>query len=398
MTLDLSHIPVLSSLAAPEALAERISLAAGDTLFQEGASPEYAYLRLSGRCMLSRDARPLGEARSDALLDGLAVLGGLPHTQRAIALTDCEFLRWSMARLWQQDGFAAAARRFLAQELQHSQQRLHALEAPIHYLSRSAQLAPGPFTFDQSTVLFLFCQAATAKIVLPEGVSRVGDSLLVAIADFRNATYDHRPDARFGYTETTFFLPVRVGHRLGLYVPLIYPSSYEPILLGREIYGFPKQLGNTTLGAQGATLDAQGDALLQVTWQSQEPSREARIVGAMGHCYGAPSQLTAAAFAVGDGLLSVTRLPFHRHINVFNHKRIPSVTSKHGALQYDVDQLTQAVFTVVRWHHIDRLHGADLHTTGAVLREWDISLRDAYHTQVDMRLSTGRVLRDYRRA
>jgi acetoacetate decarboxylase len=43
------------------------------------------------------------------------------------------------------------------------------------------------------------------------------------------------------------FVPARFGSGIGLYVPFIYPSAWEPILLGREIYGFPKRLGKTAL-------------------------------------------------------------------------------------------------------------------------------------------------------
>ena len=91
------------------------------------------------------------------------------------------------------------------------------------------------------------------------------------------------------------------------------------------------------------------------------------------------------------------RLPAYRRIDVFNHKRVLSVDSSPDAPLYDVDQLTQAVFGVLRWFSVARLVDAELLTASGPLHEAKITLREAYRTRLDMRLSKGCVVRDYLR-
>ncbi|MDQ7028162.1 MAG: acetoacetate decarboxylase family protein [Anaerolineae bacterium] len=376
--------------------AEKITILASETLFQEGDRAQYAYVRVIGRCMLSRHAEPLGEASATDILDELAVLGGLAHTQRAITLTDCEFLRWQIDDLWRDATFSKIARQYLVTHLQQSQSRLDQLQAPVHYRPDTAQVQAGPYVFPNSTIIFVFCTAPKMDFPLPQGVSRIGNRLLIGIADFQNAYYHHNPDARFSYTETTFFVPVRVGLSLGLYVPYIYPSAYEPIVLGREIYGFPKQLGETRLSDSQASLAISGEDTFRFTIGKHDKSSEPRIVGAFGQLFGVTGRITSAAFAIGDSLLSMMNVPFYRRVSVFNHKRIPSATTTRDKPTYDVDMLTQAIFSVEHWQKIDHLPNAKLQVTGGIFKQWDITLYDAFYTELSMRLSTGRITRDYR--
>jgi CRP-like cAMP-binding protein len=375
-------------------LAQTVTIAAGETLFAEGDAPDYAYVRLTGTCTLSRHAQPIGNAPLDTVLDAIAILGDVPHTQRAITQTACTFLRWDRSDLRQSTAFTMAARRYLAHQLQQAQAERERIAQPVHYDTHSAQVLPGPFAFHNSVIRFVFCTAELPHLRLPTGVQRIGQSLLIGIADFRDAQYVHRPQARFHYTETTVFVPVRVGAKLGLYVPYIYPSTYEPILLGREIYGFPKRLGRTDITPTTSSLHVAGAEYLTLTHDQRTPANEASIVGAFGRLFGVPNLVTATAFRAGDTLLAAIGVPFYRRVNVFNHKRIPAVTSQHGAPQYAVDRLTQAIFSVERWHSIDHLPTARL-DLGHALHDWEVTLREAYDTTLAMRLSTGRVVRDY---
>ncbi|MCA9913078.1 MAG: acetoacetate decarboxylase family protein [Anaerolineae bacterium] len=377
------------------AVAERVTIPTQTTLFQEGQQAEYAYTLISGTCLLSQKMIPSGTAKANDLLDELAILGDIPHTQRAITSTECTFLRWRLAELRQQEAFNEAARQILAHRLQQSETRLNELQAPIHHIEPGAQLEPGPFSFPNSTIIFTFCDAKL-ELDLPQGVSRTGNTMLIAFADFPHSHYANQPDWRFGYRETTFFVPVRVGRILGLYVPYIYSGAYEPILLGREIYGFPKQLGETAITQTSASLMVRHEAYLTLAWEDAQTSSESRIVGAMGRSFGAPGTLTSAAFSVGDVLTQAINLPIYRHINVFNHKRIAGTTTRESQRTYDVEQLTQAVFSIPHWHSIERLQQAALQIQSPSLYGWDLRLRDAYRTRLDVRLSTGRTVRNYK--
>lgn len=116
-----------------------------------------------------------------------------------------------------------------------------------------ARIVPGPYRFGPFDARFVVMAAEPRKLrrLLPPGLhllpGTVGRYLLV-LADFENVQSLHpRSDhARYGYRETTPFIPV-ITHRgtPGLFVPELYPDAYMPILLGRETYGFPKRMGTT---------------------------------------------------------------------------------------------------------------------------------------------------------
>lgn len=399
--------PFFASLPASfrellEEEAQKHSYQAGETLFYEGDPPVKLILLLEGQIDLSWGGGPHGVCLSGELLDPAAALGGLPCTVRAVASTMCRVAEWRLDGLRDQPAFWDFARRYLADRLRESRSRLSAVAAPLHY-TECAQVRPGPYLFPNASVTFAFCQAAREPIeeALPKGLSLlrlpVGNQapVLLGMADFPNAHPESVPLARFSYTETAVFVPVRFGATPGVFVPYIYPSSWEPILVGREVYGFPKQLGNTVFGSQEVSLSVDELPCLYLSWTGQKSSSETKLVGALMDWLGIERHLAATVFQVGDTVRRAARLPGYRRIDVFNHKRVPSADSSPDAPRYDVDQLTQAVFGVLRWFSITRLVRAKLMTLGGPLHEACLTLVEAYRTRLDMRLSTGRVLRDY---
>lgn len=405
---DFKRLPVFMDmdLAAVESfltLAETRHLPAGETLFREGDTPTGLWLLRDGRLMLSRNTQPEGEAQPDTLLDVIPSLGGLPHTRRAIALADCDLLHWPASAL-DFPPFAAAARRYLSGALLQTRERLSVLEAPIHYAGDSADLLPGPFAFDDVTLIMAFCDAGrdTLDQPLPDGITRFRGpgggrgGVLLALADFPQAYPDHAPEARFSYTETTCFIPVRRGWRLGLYPAYIYPSAWEPILLGREIYGFPKRPGNTVFSEKSVALNVDGMPYASLTWGSETNASEPRLLRAFSDWLGIEGRITETAFRVGDFLLEAMRSRLYRRISVYNHKRIPGAASTLARPVYDVDMLTQAIFSVMYWERITRLQDTALTLPDGPLRDAGLRLREAFYTRLDMRLSTGRVIRNYR--
>jgi hypothetical protein len=59
-----------------------------------------------------------------------------------------------------------------------------------------------------------------------------------------------------------------------------------------------------------------------------------------------------------------------------------------------VDQLTHAVFGVLRWFQVSKLQQPALCITGGPLAAAGVTLLEAYRTVLDLRLSAGEVLRD----
>ncbi len=390
---------LFDDILTPEliSLAEHRPFHAGDVLCYEG-DPAPDLLRIeAGHC----ESNKAGTLTPSNWLDLAAVLGGLPHTQKITALDDGECLCWPVDRLWADETFSKSARRALAHRLLTVEERIAELEAPIHYANERGELVPGPFLFDDVTMIFAFCSADKAAVrgMLPPGARLLRGPmqgrapLLIALAKFPNAYPESNPDARFGYVETTIFIPVRVGRGLGLYVPYIYPSTWEPILLGREIYGFPKRLGQTQFWPNSATLNVDGKPYLQLDWKGLEASTEPDLVGALIGWLGFGGLAGAWAFRAGDLLRAAMRLPPFRRVGVYNHKRILAPDAAHGTPVYDQDTLTYAVFGVLRWYQIAEMRDPDLRVTNGPLAHAGLTVRAAYRTQLDMRLSAGKTIR-----
>lgn len=406
--MNTNQLPVFQHLNATArsdllAAAETRTIAAGDVLCYPGDVPGMLYMLTEGTLTATHSSGTPQTITAPALLDPLAVLGGLPHTVKLEAQTACTLHIWPLDTLWQSDEFSAAARRWLAEELQRVQARLDVLDQPMHYTSDRATISPGPFRFDDVTMIFAFCDADLNAIrdTLPGGVKllrRLGrkrDSVLIALADFPASYPVHDPEARFGYTETTVFVPVRFRHSVGLYVLYIYPSAYEPLVLGREIYGFPKRLGQTEFESQRVTLEVDRAPQMTLAWDALDGVEEARLVRALIDWLGLEGRTASLAFQAGDVLRKTMGLPPFRRVGVFNHKQILAPHATVDAPAYAVDQLTHAIFGVLTWYQLARMRDPQLDVQAGPLAALQLELREAYRTQLDLRLSAGRVMRDY---
>jgi hypothetical protein len=190
-------------------------------------------------------------------------------------------------------------------------------------------------------------------------------------------------------------VPVRFGANVGLYVPFIYPSAWEPILLGREIYGFPKRLGKTTFMGKSASLAVDSKPCFELAWDGEKPTRESRLVRALSDWIGIEGHAAEVAFRAGDMLRQAMRFPAFRRIDVYNHKCILAADATSDSPRYAVNNLTRAVFGVLRWHQIDRLTVPELTVHSQPFLSADLALREAYYSRLDMRLSTGEIVHDY---
>lgn len=383
-------------------LAETIHIEGETTLFYQGDTPQYLYQLIAGSCSVYVDSRLQREVTASAWLDEIASLGGLPHTQKVVA-ENAKFRRWPLATLRDAPRFHAEAQQFLARELLHTQEGYHALAAPLQYQEPSAELLPGPFHFDETTMIFLFCEADKDAVqhLLPANLSLLQRPLkktapvLIALADFPKAYRLHRPEAVFRYNEATFFVPIRFKNAFGFFVPYIYPSTWEPTLLGREIYGFPKRLGHTHFEPRRAELTFPHHRL-ELSWEGGQGADETRLVRALSDWLGIEGRLASAAFSAGELLRNMTRLPAHRRVDVYNRKRIFAADTQHDDPRYDVDVLTRATFGVTQWYQIAVLSELQLSDSGEVFDQLNLSLSEGFRTQLDMRLSTGRTVHDYR--
>lgn len=405
---DLSTLPIFRDLSSAiqselETQVEVHSLEAGNVLFYEGDRPTHLYILLDGQCAQTFGDESRGDVPINTPLDTIAALGGLSHTVKITVTRPSRLLCWPLEILWALPEFSMVARHYLATTLQATQSRLNEVTAPIHYTPQSANLLPGPFKFDNTTLVLAFCEADqdSVKAYLPDGLSllkrpaKPRAPILLGLAKFPRAYYEHSPAKTFAYTETTYFIPVRRRTGWGLYIPYIYPSSWEPILLGREIYGLPKRLGKTIFDGAAVSLSVDENELLRLAWDGREEASESQLVGGVSNWLGFTGMLIGAAFQAGEVLRKITRLPRQRGINGYAHRRILAVDSTNEHPRYSVDELTRAIFGILKWKQIDRLNQPTLTVADGPFSNAELTLRESYHTRLDMRLSTGKVEIDY---
>jgi hypothetical protein len=180
-----------------------------------------------------------------------------------------------------------------------------------------------------------------------------------------------------------------------LYVPYIFSSAWEPILLGREIYGFPKRLGQTEFDGTEVRVSVDGQPLCHFEWQGGEAASEAQLVGAFSEAMGIMGQMTTLAFQAGEVLRRIARLPAHRRVDVYNWRQMLAPPATAQGMQLETNQLTRAIFGVMSWIQIAQLHHPQLLIQAEPLAGLGLYLRSAYRTQLNMRLSAGRVVENF---
>ena len=143
--------------------------------------------------------------------------------------------------------------------------------------SPNAQLLPGPYEFQPFPALFFVLESNAEKLadLLPPGLSLVPgmrDRLLI-VCSFVERCTSRAPGSSgrwFSYQETTPFIPcVADNGRPGLYTPELYPDAYLPIILGREIYGFPKRFGRTVKRKNGVDLWLGDRSVMRARWNAR---------------------------------------------------------------------------------------------------------------------------------
>jgi hypothetical protein len=405
---DLTTHPLITALPDPHrsdilTRSPAQSASPGDVLFYQGDAASAILILLAGEVSITPAGQPPRTLRPAEVIDPVAALGGLPHTGKAVILSPATLAHISLDALAIPE-FAAAARLFLADLLHQREARLGDIDAPLDLYGPRAEAAPGPFRFDDVSLLIFFCEAdrATAQASLPPGLAGLGlagsgrTPVFFGLAHFPNAYPEADPNARFAYTETTLFLPVNGPAGPGVFIPYISPSAWQPILIGREVYGFAKRPGLSRLERDSASLQVDGIDQIAFGWDSTSPSDEGRLVGALMGWLGLQRHAAELAFRAGDALRAVAGLPPHRRVDVYNHKRIPAPESTLADPAYDVDSLTHAVFGVLGWHSVQHLKSPRLLPGGALAAEWKISVKEGFRTQLDMRLSIGETVIDYR--
>ncbi|GMV38671.1 MAG: hypothetical protein AMXMBFR64_03870 [Myxococcales bacterium] len=279
------------------------------------------------------------------------------------------------------------------------------------FRDRSARLQVGPYCADGAEMIAAVARTRGGGFgpFLPDGLLPVPgfDGVFLAVAARFGSIYQpNEPAVRpFSYNETTLFVPALMPTlappflRFVLYTPALYPDSVLATLLGREIYGFPKRPGRTTIGDGDARLQVDGVESMRLRYEDCPLEDLWDAAGRLGALARAGLSLVLGR---ADGA-SVTDfanrwadlLP---RIPVAALKQIPGTSQAAGRVDYDVNDLALCPFKVrsVRTVTGVRIHelriGEALPFAGAELL-WPVGFRVA----LDVNLEPGKRLRSYPR-
>ena len=114
----------------------------------------------------------------------------------------------------------------------------------------SPAFPPGPYRFVDREYLIITYRTD------PQALARIVPAPLVATDALVKYEFINMPDSTgFGhYCESGQVIPVRLGEEHGSYVHSMYLNDHPPIAAGRELWGFPKKLGDPELRVHKDTL------------------------------------------------------------------------------------------------------------------------------------------------
>jgi len=114
----------------------------------------------------------------------------------------------------------------------------------------SPAFPPGPYRFVNREYLIISYRTD------PEAIARILPAPLVAPEPIVKYEFINMPDSTgFGhYCESGQVIPVKWGEEHGSYVHSMYLNDHPPIAAGRELWGFPKKLGEPELRVHKDTL------------------------------------------------------------------------------------------------------------------------------------------------
>lgn len=273
--------------------------------------------------------------------------------------------------------------------------------------SPGAELIPGPYTFEPMPVLYLVMrrEAEALANLLPPGVRTVpglGGRYLVLISDITSCRSDHPRGGgrRAAYRELTVFIPcIGPGGRVGLYAPELFASATAPIMLGREVYGFPKRLGRIELHDRGASVAVGGRLVLRARWAETRALSSAAFstellavlrkgsAGVRDATKAHPIAEVALDAAEGLGLMAKLG-----SAHVFVRKRIPTAQAE-PRLEWAIDQLVRIPFAGTGMRQPQRLEGLSVNLDP--LPSLGGEVEAGYCMQFGFRFGEGTVARDY---
>ena len=241
-----------------------------------------------------------------------------------------------------------------------------------------AGMIPGPYRAKDVNVVVCIMSASAPDMIRDALKQTDGwlrpipgrnEMFILIFADYGvfNSLHPWGEGRRFHFRETGLLIPgMSEKDPMGFYVPEIYPDSYLAILVGREVYGFPKRRGRTLAGAdflehRRILLETGGRIVLRATWGDRHEVGTAELGRQMLEAMVGihltdrlpqPSRmLLSPALEAGDLLQQAARHGFNLafpEIPVYFRHRVPMAIPRdeEDMVQYRIDDLVRVPFTV----------------------------------------------------
>lgn len=333
---------------------ESIELAADETLMI-GADQVVVLER--GRVELWSDGRLLDLAEPERWFQLARALTGEPTPSVSLrARTSASLSRWLAADLLDTARFDPSMLTKLSVALarecaRHEREADAALRRADDFFGPGAELYPPPYGFGPFPGIVLVVEHAPQQLAarLPPGLIPLPGAqgrCLVMISDITRVRCAHVPGREWAYREVVPFIPVMCPSRMtaGLYTPEVFADATMPILLGREVYGFPKRLGRITIEDHVVRLLADHALALELRWTSKREMTGDRAIQRMAQALvpSAPTRLIGATTRLIDSLdLTLASLP----TRAFMRKRIHDPRGWAGSA-WAIDELIEVPFTI----------------------------------------------------
>ena len=243
---------------------------------------------------------------------------------------------------------------------------------------RAPPLVPPPYCFPRSTGSFFLLDAnpeRLAEAISPDLKLLPGLRGRVLFAGLRHEDVHARCDpsgARYSYNEVLLAAFVRekglnpIG-RVGLYPICLYVDDDTAMLVGREVYGFPKKMARIELRAHGMSL-------VCCDLPPEAGHGAARPIEAMGSSWAANPQAGASPFEVPSGGASqAAKSPFAApllgqlaRLMIFYNSRRLTQPGKRNCAGSDLTELTKVALANVEVRRVSALHDFRLRVDASV--------------------------------
>ncbi len=336
----------------------------GETLVCEGDPGKQVFFLSEGEIAVKSQGHLMGLLEAPRTIGLVALLDDEGRTATLEAFGRCELFSMdepAFEHLFRHSArFARNVARYLVKELREGYEREKLFHDHLEdfFLSPNARIVPGPYRADPFEMLIFLMKWDSARLraLLPPGLSPIpglSDMYLLTFSFFPSLTTTNPAgqNKSFRYNETVPFIPV-LGPCLspGAYCAELYPDNVLAILLGRELYGFPKRHGVTQRSGNRVDFAMADRMVARASFADRRAATPAEFASsfaseALGEAY-FPEVLKRISGAAYEFLFrpdSPLPLPF---VRLFLHKQIPDVTSTEVNV-YQVDELVQLPFKIL---------------------------------------------------